>query len=54
MRKNVKKTFLARDGFIAETYDVKFNLKKLEKICKTIGFENNKLHKLYEAENPIY
>ena len=44
MSKNAKKTFLARDGFIAETYDVKFNLKKIEKICKTIGFENNISH----------
>ena len=41
MSKNVKKTFLARDGFIAETYEVKFNPKKIDKICKTIGFENN-------------
>lgn len=41
MSKNLKKTFLVRDGFIAETYEVKFNPKKLEKICKTIGFENN-------------
>ena len=49
MSKNVKKTFLARDGFIAETYDVKFNLKKLEKICKTIGFENNIYQKMHRS-----
>ena len=44
MSKFVKKTFLAKDGFVAETYDFKFNLKKIEKICKIIGFENDISH----------
>lgn len=41
MSKIVKKTFLANDGFVAETYDIRFNLKKTEKICRIIGLEND-------------